>query len=545
MSSDTSRESVTAEGRYSQLEAIREPYLERARDCARVTIPSLVPPKGFTATSKLYVPFQGVGARGVSNLAAKLLLSLLPPNSPFFKLVMDDFSIQRLGENEPLRGKVDSALSKIERTVMDYIETSALRVAVAELLKLLIVAGNVLLYLMPNGGARVFKLTEYVVKRDMQGNPLEIITKERVSRASLPKNVRDMVPEDKPATDAQGNAVRSAEDDVDLYTWIRRTETSWVSHQEVKGVIVPDSEGSYPLDKSPYMPMRWTRIDGEDYGRSYVEEYLGDLFSLEGLSKAIVQGAAAAAKILLLVRPGSSTNAKQIATKASGSVIAGHKDDVTVLQLEKYADFRVAKETIDAITDRLSFAFLLNSSIQRNGERVTAEEIRYMARELEDALGGVYSVLSMEFQSPLVQRLIYVLERDKKLPKLPKGFVRPAIVTGIDALGRGQDFSKLETFLKAGAAMLGPEQMASRIHAGEALARLGAAVGISTEGLIKTEDEIAAEMQQSQQMAMMQQLGPNAINALGGMGKQAMASQAQAAQQAVAPSAEGAQTPAE
>lgn len=544
MAYEAVNDGVTAAGRYAQLEQIREPYLERARDCARVTIPGLVPPKGFTPQSKLYVPFQGVGSRGVNNLAAKLLLSLLPPNTPFFKLVMDDYSIERLNNNQNLRATVDAALSKIERAVQDYIEMSAIRVAVAELLKILIVAGNVLLFLNPLGGVRVFKLTDYVIKRDLQGNPLEIITKESVSKAALPDEIRQMVADEdtKPATDAQGNPVRSAEDNVDLYTWIKRVGNAWQSHQEVCGQKVPGSEGSYPLDKTPYLPMRWTRIDGEDYGRSYVEEYLGDLYSLEGLSKAIVQGSAAAAKVLILVKPGSSTNAQQVARKPTGSVIPGNQDDVGVLQMQKYADFRIAKETIDAITERLSFAFLLNSSIQRKGERVTAEEIRYMARELEDALGGVFSVLSMEFQYPLIQRLMYVLERAHKLPALPKGFVKPVIVTGIDALGRGQDFTKLQTFIGAAIELLGAEQAIKYVNPSDALTRLGAAIGITTDGLVKTEDQVKAEMAQMMQMQMMQQLGPNAINALGGMGKQAMADQAQAnlaANEQAPPAAEG------
>ncbi|UZT50437.1 head-to-tail connector protein [Enterobacter phage 04_vB_Eclo_IJM] len=33
----------------------------------------------------------------------------------------------------------------------------------------------------------------------------------------------------------------------------------------------------------------------------------------------------------------------------------------------------------DAIEQRLGWAFLLNSAVQRNAERVTAEEIRYVA----------------------------------------------------------------------------------------------------------------------------------------------------------------------
>ncbi|WP_416142518.1 portal protein [Escherichia coli] len=47
-----------------------------------------------------------------------------------------------------------------------------------------------------------------------------------------------------------------------------------------------------------------------------------------------------------------------------------------------------------------------NSAVQRTGERVTAEEIRYVASELEDTLGGVYSILSQELQLPLVRVLL-------------------------------------------------------------------------------------------------------------------------------------------
>jgi hypothetical protein len=84
-------------------------------------------------------------------------------------------------------------------------------------------------------------------------------------------------------------------------------------------------------------------------------------------------------------------------------------------------------------------AFLLNSAIQRNAERVTAEEIRYMAQELEAALGGIYSTLSQEFQLPFVTRVMFQMERQKKLPVLPEGLVKPAIITGVEALGRGND----------------------------------------------------------------------------------------------------------
>ncbi|MDV7399213.1 portal protein, partial [Arthrospira platensis SPKY1] len=109
--------------------------------------------------------------------------------------------------------------------------------------------------------------------------------------------------------------------------------------------------------------------------------------------------------------------------------VAGRKQDVEVFQLEKYNDFQVAKATADDIEKRLSYAFMLNSAVQRGGDRVTAEEIRYVAGELEDTLGGVYSLLSQELQLPLVKILLKELQATSKIPNLPKEAVEPAIAT--------------------------------------------------------------------------------------------------------------------
>ena len=73
------------------------------------------------------------------------------------------------------------------------------------------------------------------------------------------------------------------------------------------------------------------------------------------------------------------------------------------------------------IEQRLSYAFLLNASVIRDSERTTAEEVRMTAQELQDSLGGIYGVLSQEFQLPLVKRKLALLNKTKKLPELPKG----------------------------------------------------------------------------------------------------------------------------
>lgn len=493
--------------RYETLKADRQPFLDRARTCAELTLPGLLPKDGHSGSSKLPTPYQSVGAKGVNSLASRLLMSQLPSNTSFFRLKLTDHDLRALG-SEKERGKVEAALASIERTTLDEIEAQALRVPLYEVMRHLLVTGNSLLTYASKQGARVFRLDRFVVQRDPMGQVLEIITHESVSPAALPPDLVGLLQNS--VRDGGEPTDLTKEKTLDLYTSMRRKGTGWESSQELRGVFVPNSFRKYPLDKCPWLPLRFNRTDGESYGRGLVEEYYGDLRSLEILTKAIVQGSAAAAKIVLLVKPNGSTSIREVKEAENGAIINGQAEDVTVLQLNKYADFRVAKELIAEIQQSLSSSFLMNSSIQRKGERVTAEEIRFMAQELEGALGGLYSLLSLELQLPLVKLILADLERRKKIPPLPTDTIRPQITTGIEALGRGMEITKLQQFL-AMLQPLGPEALASEMNLGEYIDRVGANLGIDTAGLIKTTEEKqelqAQQQQQMQQQQMLQMAG--------------------------------------
>ena len=114
----------TAANKYENMAAGRETYLTRARRSAELTIPTLMPPSGHSSATEYPTPYQSVGARGVNNLASKLLLTLLPPNSPFFRLTIDDYDLAALGGDA--RGKAEEALSRIERSAQQEIESKAI-----------------------------------------------------------------------------------------------------------------------------------------------------------------------------------------------------------------------------------------------------------------------------------------------------------------------------------------------------------------------------------------------------------------------------------
>ncbi len=492
---------MTARERYAQLTSGRSQFLDTAVTCSELTLPYLIERDLTTHPNhkRLVTPWQSCGSKAVVPLAAKLMLALLPPQTTFFKLQVRD---DKLGEEIPaeIRSELDLSFSKMERMVMDYIAASSDRVVVHQALKHLIVGGNALIF-MGKDGLKNFPLNRYVVNRDGNGNVLEIVTKEIISRKVLgielpkpdPLNVVD-------------DSVGSNNDDVEVYTYVRLDEKSgrWIWHQEALGKILPNSRSAAPKKASPWLVLRFNTVDGEDYGRGRVEEFLGDLKSLEGLSQALVEGSAAAAKVVFLVSPSSTTKPATIAKAGNGAIVQGRPEDVAVIQVGKTADFSTAAQMAQTLDKRISDAFLVLNV--RQSERTTAEEVRLTQLELEQQLGGLFSLLTIEFLVPYLNRTLLILQRSKEIPNIPKDLVRPQIVAGVNALGRGQDRESLTAFVTTIAQTLGPEALMQYINPSEAIKRLAAAQGIDVLNLVKSEQQLQQEQQQAQQAAAQQSL---------------------------------------
>ena len=499
---------------YNKCSTERSQFLERARDCSAITIPTLMPEDGSTGATRFPTPFQSIGARGANNLAAALLLALLPPNSPFFRLQLDEETEREIDELDPkIKTEIEDSLSAIERSVMDEIERSGVRTGLFEAVRHLVVTGNALLYFPDGGSMRVIHLDRYIVKRCPLGFARTIILKESVSPSMLPEEVRP------------NNGEPSHDKHIDLFTGMHTRNDGKVEvFQEIEGMEVPKSRRVLDAEDAPFIPLRMNRVDGEDYGRGYVEQYLGDLQSLEALTKAIVEGSAAASKILFLVNPNGSTRARNLAKSPNGAIIEGNSGDVSVLQSQKAQDFSVAQNTINTIQERLAYAFLLLEGSIRNADRVTAEEVRLVTQAVERQLGGIYSVLSRELSFPMVTLIMNKMKRDGALPDIPMDKIKPVIITGIEALGRGNDLNKLDTYLAGIGQVLGPEVLQQYVDVGEYMKRRALALGIDIKGLVRTPEQLQQmqqeQMMQQQQMMVAQQAGPQIIDNMMSQGEQ-------------------------
>jgi len=448
---------------------------------------------GRNTYRKLITPWQSVGAKGVVTLASKLMLALLPPQTSFFKLQVND---SKLGVEIPAeaRSELDLSFAKLERMVMDSIAASSDRVVIHQAIKHLVVGGNALVY-MGKDGLKLFPINRYVVDRDGNGNLIEIVTKERISRKLLGAAFE-------PVPNAVGDDSSGNEEDVDVYTHVRKDNNRWLWHQEVNDKIIPGTMGKAPIDSSPWLPLRFNTVDGECYGRGRVEEFLGDLRSLEALMQALVEGSAAAAKVVFVVSPSSTTKPQTIAQAGNGAIVQGRPEDIGVIQVGKTADFRTAAEMASTLERRISEAFLVMNV--RQSERTTAEEVRMTQMELEQQLGGLFSLLTVEFLIPYLNRKLSVMQRDGDITRLPKGLVKPTIVAGINALGRGQDRESLTAFLTTIAQTIGSEALAKYVNPDEAIKRLATAQGIDVLNLIKTMEQ--QQMDQERQMTIQREM---------------------------------------
>lgn len=491
-------EKQSALSRYEALKRKRDPFLRRARECAELTIPALMPPEGHSDAVVLPEPYQGLGARAVVSLASRLMVAMYPPGKPSFQLTVPPEVRIESGEMD-LNKDIEQGLILSEQLIQAEIERKEWRPATNLVLQYLIVTGNALEMMMPDNTMRVFRLDQYVVCRDMQGKVKEIITEEYLSPESLPEEIKSMV-----------TAEDYSADKVQLLTHTKlQDDGTYESYQEVNKEVVPDSQGLFEI--LPYNALTWTSVIGEDYGRGKVEEHLPDFRGVDALSKSMLDGAAMASRNVTMIRPnaaGGLNLRRRLAKADNGDIIVGNPEDVMMLQFQNGNGLQITAVELDRQSRELGLAFLLGSSTVRDSERTTAFEIQRSQEELEGALGGVYSQLNQAMQQTRLRRLIMQMKANAQLPNWPEGMVEPTILTGLEALGREQDVTRVQAALQFLQGM--PPDVLAYVKWTELLGK--AFYGLNLPDAVRTE----AEMQQQQQMQMQQQ-------AMMGAGQTAMA----------------------
>jgi hypothetical protein len=385
---------------------LRNFYLQQATQASQLTMPILIPesdqwsPTTSYHQNKLPVLYQGLGGRGLYNLASKLLLTLYPPSQPMFRIQLSEaFLEQQLGgmaqaERQQMMRRLQRQTVLYERQILSQMEKLNVRAMLAELLMHLLCGGNTMAYI-GNPRARFYPFRTFMWRMDSERNIRLAIIREKIYPEYLPPGV-------KPKETKEPTAKQSGMDDQqeDIYTVIHinpkastpAEQVQW--HQEYDNKKVPNSDGASPINGSPWIMSRLYSAAGEPYCRNYFEtSSLGDLTSLEELQKGIVTGTLAGLKRLFRTSPNSYVLPRQVEEAMTGDCLEANEGDVgEVGDPGRWgASIQSLMPMMQMITDRVSKECLLTEAVQRDAERVTAEEIQTMVQELETSRAGLYS----------------------------------------------------------------------------------------------------------------------------------------------------------
>ena len=492
---------------YKECTVNRASFLDRAREVSRYTKPSLYPREGADANTVHITPFSSLGARGLNNLANKIIMTIFPPNQSFFKARVPKKVLATMGKTED---EIKPAMAMVEQETIDEMEESGLRPKLIHAAELLIAGGSIILHVGPVEEPRVFRLDCFGIKRDARGNVLKMCIEEHLKYSMLSKQIQEKIPKE-----IKTEEVMDDKKSLKVYTCVIRHEDKMVVFQSVEQHIIKETRAEYLIDECPYQFIPF--VDkSEDFGRSYIEDYMGDLISLEGLRQSTLEAAAEAARLIYVLAPNSTISVKDLKNARSGDVIVGNPADVQTIQQNKMADLSITNSEAERLRMDLSSIFLLDSSVRRNAERVTAMEISMVSQELEVAMGGVYSTLSRA-QKTIVKLYMKRCMDKGSIPKELKSVLKAEIITGTAALGRGTEFNAMTSFLSTLQQQLGPEIYIQYVKPQAIISKLAYSAGINPTDIVKTDEELQMEQQQAQaaqqQQTMLEAEAPEAAKA--------------------------------
>jgi hypothetical protein len=441
-----------SKARFTELDGSRGTFIKRCEKYASWTIPSVFPAPDTNDSDEMFTDYQSHGAKLVNNLSNKLSIAMFAPSRPFFRLRISqeirDAIKEKYQFDDPT---IDVTLSLTAKEGMQVLERASARPVLIRGMKLLIITGNALVHQVKKADSiklRTYSVRNYVVQRDVMGNVIELVTKDTSVLSSMPMAVQKAFRDHNP--DAKGDVKVS----LYLHCIYNGERDSWQCKQYIEDIPVPYATSSYAGKDFPYTVLVWDLAEGRHYGNGLVEQHQGDFHGLSELSASFLSGLAEMCRIVHLVNPMGDTNAKEYAAAISGDCIAGRADDIVTPDLGgKNRDYATVAAKIERIERALSEAFLYAQNAMRNAERVTAEEVRMVQRELEASFGGIYSQLATDLQSWLANTIIKQL----KLPFKGEA-ITPVIVTGIDAMSANGDLENMQLLLQdlGGAAALPP-----------------------------------------------------------------------------------------
>ena len=495
-------EGVSLAGHWQTMDAGKGDLLDRSEQYARWTIPSIFPTDEQSRRESPEESEKGnvaIGARLVNHLSHRIVDTMFPNDKPFFAVALTPAAKRNFEADATEEEKLalDAGLIEAENAAMRNLNLTAYRPIAVNAVSLQIVTGNALIYRMPAGERVTYSVRDYCVSREVSGKLREVLLRDCKMFSALPEDLQQQV---EGSENRRGQHFRP-DTPVELYTYYWWEGDKWHMRQAVEEVEIEGARTSYKEADFPCLVLAWNLGRGDHYGRGLVEDYAVSFHNIDVLTEAMIDLIGVAADIKFLVNDASSFDVDAWNRAQRGEYVPGKEGDITVPQFKFAVEVQFIGEAIAKLERELAQAFLLSSAGVRDAERVTAEEIRFFAREIESAFGGLYSRLALDWQRKEAEYQLSQIELNNYLADGTRAF-ETVVTTGLESLSREGKLDALRLAI-ADLQMLDavPEQLRAAINPVKFAGFIFRNRGVDGQDFLFTQEEY----QQNQQAALQQQ----------------------------------------
>lgn len=428
---------------WTEMHAEKDDLVDRSEAYARWTLPYICMPDGGYDQEAEKGSVDN-GAKYVNGLANKIVEVLFPTSRPFFKLSLTAEAQLRMSQEvgEAAMPKVleqaSTTTARIEKIAVKNLNLTDYRPRAIEAVKHLIVTGNVIIRRDSDEKRIVYGVRNHCVRRNRTGEEIHVLLYDQKRLEEFEPTLQERIKQAGVQNPNHGGTLtdfNTQTEGLTLITEYKKIGKRWRIRQEVAGLPIGDEHYQNEMDFD-LLCLTWNLASGEHYGRGLVEDNAVLFHKLDVTGAATTAMMAVMCDIKFLVRAGSplSQQIEQLHSGNVGSYFVGNEGDITVPDVGKRGDLNVMINRIETWDQQLGAAFL-NATI-RHAERVTAEEVRLIAKELESAYGGIYSKLAEAWQA---KEAAYVLAKTDLIKELGEGMFEAfevVIVSGADNLSR-------------------------------------------------------------------------------------------------------------
>jgi hypothetical protein len=294
-----------------------------------------------------------------------------------------------------------------------------------------------------------------------------------------------------------------------------------VLHEETKQIIVTREQES-----SPWVIFRWSVSPGEIYGRGPVMTALPDIKSLNKTKELILRRASLEANPILTGVEDGLINWQNLSL-APGMIIPvaynrNSMNGAPIEALELPGNFNVTQMVINDLITSINEIMFANPLGPIDLPVKTATEVAYRQQELAKRIGSAFGRLQYELITPLIKRILFVLNEWGLLPTFGEKVRVDGLLIGVkheSPLAAAQDQESvmaIQQFIQFLSGVFGPQMAMALVQPDKVVQHMAKYLNIPAD-IQLTQEQLTALKQKVEQLgALADQSMQNEVQKGGG-----------------------------